>query len=188
MQNDEAIARSSAVPGAGIGSARRGNKKSGLVTGSFVGGAGRLGRHRPATHGSRRARPARRHRYPAPAPPCGAASGTRISCGAPFVHGVAAPARPVRPLRPAHRRGPADAVVPGPRLRRCMPKRAPRRRPLHKSCRVEFYRLKASSRGRSCIERAAAASSGSGPWRGLLVWMVGWCWSSVALETRPPWR
>ena len=34
------------------------------------------------------------------------------------VQRVAAPARAVRPLRPAHRRGPADVVLPGPRLRR----------------------------------------------------------------------
>ena len=39
-----------------------------------------------------------------------------------------------------------------------------------------------STRERSCIGRAAAASSGSGPWPVLLASMVGWYWSGVALE------
>ena len=69
-------------------------------------------------------------------------------------------------------------------------KRAPRRRPLRKSCRVASCRRhrRESSRERSCIARAAAASSGSGPWRGLRVSTVAWCLWIVVSATRHPWR
>ena len=106
--------------------------------------------------------PARRRRAAAGTEPLGVVAGPRRApvprgLRPDAIHGIAAPARAVRPLRTENCRRPADAVVPGPRLRRKRCSGAAR----STNRRVEFYRPRARSRGRSCIEQAAAASSGA---------------------------
>ena len=173
MQNDEAIARSLQDQEQESESARRKHKRHENRKNGSTRGMAKASRHlrcQPARVPSRAPSPRRcRRRHPmrrSPVP-------RRLRSDA--VQRVAAPARAVRPLRTAHRRGPADGCRAWPTTTTSA-KRAPRRRPLRKSCQGRVLPPQGAGPGndRASSERPRhrrGAGRGGNDFDGGMVWL-----------------